>query len=74
MANKEIFKVKIINCDKQNWWYFKLIGEEYYVAANINLLGEITFTPIPHVKDGRFILFNDVEILEKVTRVILPVN
>jgi len=74
MANKEIYKVKIIKCDNPRWWYSDLIGEECYVAGNIDFLGEITFTPIPSKKDGRYILFNDVEILEKVTKVRVPVN
>ena len=74
MANKEIYKVKIIKCVKKTWWYNDLIGEECYVAANFNLLGEIEFIPIPSKKDGRYILFNDVEILEKVTKVRVPVN
>ena len=74
MANKEIFKVKIIKCDNPRWWYSDLIGEEYYVAKNINVFGEATFIPVPSRGDGRYILFNDVEILEKVTKVIVPVN
>ena len=74
MANKEIFKVKIIKCDNPRWWYSDLIGEEYYVAKNIGVFGELTFIPIPYKRDGRYILAKDVEMLEKVTKVIVPVN
>jgi len=72
MANKEIYKVKIIKCVKKTWWYSDLIGEEYYVVEDMNIFGEIKLIPIKFKNDGRYINFNDAEVLEKVTKVELP--
>jgi hypothetical protein len=71
MANKEIYKIKIIKCVNTRWWYADLIGEEYYVTISRNLFGEESFIPIGF-KNGRYIRFNEAEILEKVTKVVLP--
>ena len=74
MPNKSIFLIEIFRISKPDYWYKKLIGSTHY-AVKTRIGGKIWFEVInnPLYKE-HFIDYDDVILLDIVTKVLIPLG
>ena len=71
MPNREIYRIQIVSCGNNNYWYSEFIGALFYAVVEYN--DKVRFKIINnHDYNTYTVDYDDVRVVDKITKVLVP--